>query len=168
MCITAEPNFPADMLFESVVEQAEIVINQLRPWHSDYTINAWTGMHNGAYDHMAHPLSVFGMLCVAHEKSHQCGTFAEHGKDGFYLGPALNHYRCWCIYITVTNDTRIADTVAWFPIPYCLPGHSPLKALTAVIQTMKARDTELVGGAINRHRQYATCRPFPSRSIHKA
>jgi hypothetical protein len=70
MCITADPNFPANMLFEAVVEQAKIVINQLRPWYPDRTINAWTGMHNSAYDHMAHPLSVFGMVCVAHDKPH--------------------------------------------------------------------------------------------------
>jgi hypothetical protein len=110
-------------------------------------------MHNGAYDYMAHPLSVFGMLCVAHEKPQQRGTFAEHGKDSLYLGPALNHYWCWRIYISVTKGTRIADTVAWFPVPYCMPRHSPLEALTAAttdlmstIQTIPARDTKLVGG----------------------
>jgi hypothetical protein len=112
------------------------------------------GMHNCAYDHMAHPLSVFAMRCVAHGKPHQRATFAEHGKDGFYLGPALNYYRCWRIYIAVTKGTRIADTIVWFPIPYCMPGHSLLEALTAAtsdlmatIQTMTVRDTELVGGA---------------------
>jgi hypothetical protein len=31
MCITADPHYPANMLFYSVVEQAEIMINQLRP-----------------------------------------------------------------------------------------------------------------------------------------
>lgn len=131
MCITADSKFPANMLFEAVVVQAEIVLNQLRPWHPDPTINAWTGMHNAPYDHMAHPLSVFGMLCVAHVKPHQRTTFAEHGKDGFYMGPALHHYRCWRIYISATKAERITDTVAWFPVPYHMPGHSPLEALTA-------------------------------------
>jgi hypothetical protein len=129
-------------------------------------------MHNCAYDYMVHTLSVFGMLYVAHEKPHQRGTFAEHGKDGFYLGPALNHYRCWRICITITKGTRISDTVAWFHIPYCMPGHSPLEALTAAttdlmatIQTMTARDTELVGGATVTD---GMLHLFPSRPIHKA
>jgi hypothetical protein len=70
MCITADPNFPANILLESALEQVEIIFNQLCPWHPDRNINNWTGMHNTPNDHMAHPLSVFGMQCVAHEKPH--------------------------------------------------------------------------------------------------
>ena len=33
MCMTADPLMPAQILFEEVVGQADIVINQLRPWH---------------------------------------------------------------------------------------------------------------------------------------
>jgi hypothetical protein len=156
MCVTADPNFPANMLFEAVVPQAEIIINQLRPWHPDRTINAWAGMHNEQYDHLAHPLAPFAMAAVIHEKPHQRGTWATHGLDGFYLGPALQHYRCWRMYITSTRATRISDTVAWLPDPYCMPGHSPLEVLTAAtsdlasaIQHITTSDAALLRQAHN-------------------
>ena len=132
MCQTTDPLFPADLLFEEVVPQAEIVLNQLRPWHDDITINAWTGMHNQQYDHLAHPLSVFGMRVVAQEKPHLRPSWGVHGLDGFYLGPALHHYRCWRIFCTDTSGTRISDSIAWLPDPYHMPGSSPLEMLTAI------------------------------------
>lgn len=138
MCHTADPQFPANVLFEEVVGQAEIVLNQLRPWHDDPTINAWTGMHNAPYDHSAHPMSIFGMRVVAYENSQQRPSWGAHGKDGFYLGPALQHYRCWRIHITETNSTRISDTIAWLPEPYRMPGHSPLEGLTAAVTDLLA------------------------------
>jgi hypothetical protein len=75
-------------------------------------------MHNQQYDHLAHPLSVFGMRVVAQEKPHLRPSWGAHGKDGFYLGPALQHYRCWCIFCADTVGTRISDSLAWLPEPY--------------------------------------------------
>jgi hypothetical protein len=140
MCHTTDPSFPAHLLLEAVVDQAEIIINQMRPWHDDPTINAWTGMHNAPYDHLANPMSIFGIRCVVQEKSHLRPTWGPHGKDGFYLGPALQHYRCWRIHVTDTKSTRISDTVAWLPEPFRMPGHSPLEleVLTAVLTDLKA------------------------------
>ena len=80
-------------------------------------------MQGKEYDHLAHPLSVFGMR-VVHEKPMVRSTWATHGKDGFYLGPALTHYRSWRVYVTETGGTRVSDTLAWFPTPYTMPGHS--------------------------------------------
>jgi hypothetical protein len=80
MCHTVDPTFPAFSLMETVVDQAEIVINQLRLWHDDRSMNAWTGMHNAPYDHLAHPLSIFGMQCVVLENPRP--SWGAHGKDG--------------------------------------------------------------------------------------
>ena len=93
-------------------------------------------MRGKEYDHLAHPLSVFGMRVVVHEKPMVSGTWATHGKDGFYLGPALAHYRSWRVYVTATGGTRVSDTLAWFPTPYTMPGHSPLEQLTAAVQNL--------------------------------
>ena len=147
MCSTADANFPSGLLFQEAVPQTEIVMNQLRPWHSDPTINAWTGMHNAPYDHLAHPISIYGMRVVVHEKADQRGSWALHGKDGFYLGPALQHYRCWRTYISETRATRITDTIAWLPDPYRMPGHSPLEAITAAVQDLSAVVDTLVNSS---------------------
>ena len=40
---------------------------------------------------------------------------APHATEGFYLGPALNHYRCYRILNPRTNSERISETVRWLP-----------------------------------------------------
>jgi hypothetical protein len=134
MFTTTDPTFPAGLLFDEVTTQAEIVINQLRPWHPNPAINAWAGMHGKPYDHMRHPISVYGMRCVIYNRVRD--SWATHGVNGFYLAPAMQHYRCWKTYVTGTHATRITDTVEWLPQPYCMPGHSPLEALTAAVHDM--------------------------------
>ena len=38
-----------------------------------------------------------------------------NGKVGWYVGPAMNHYRCVTAYFPRTRTTRICDTVTFFP-----------------------------------------------------
>jgi hypothetical protein len=136
MCMTADEQFPANRLFVDVVEQAEIVINQLRSWKPDPTKNAWTGLHKKPYDHMAHPMFIYGSRGVIHDKTRE--SWAAHGREGFYLGPASKHYRCWRMYCSDTAGTQIADTVGWLPQPFLVPGHSPLEVLSAAVKDLAA------------------------------
>lgn len=137
MLTTTDPKFPAMLLFDEVTTQAEIVINLLRPWHPHGHMNAWTGMHGRPYDHMRHPISIYGIKVVIHDKPAVSGSWATHGVDGFYLAPALQHYRCWRTYALETESTRITDTVEWLPEPFLMPGHTPLEALSAALRDMQ-------------------------------
>jgi hypothetical protein len=47
---------------------------------------------------------------IAHEKPDQRTSWDPHGVDGYYLGPALDHYRCYHVHIK-TKGTRIFDTL---------------------------------------------------------
>ena len=38
-----------------------------------------------------------------------------HGKDGWYVGSAQEHYRCVRVYIPETGQERICDTVKFIP-----------------------------------------------------
>ena len=38
-----------------------------------------------------------------------------HGVDGWYVGPARDHYRCYTVYIPSTKGTRHSETVEFFP-----------------------------------------------------
>jgi hypothetical protein len=60
------------------------------------------------------------------------------GKDSFYIKPAVQHYRCWRIYVANTKCTRIFDTIAWLSEPYRMPGHCPLEELTAATADLLA------------------------------
>ena len=53
--------------------------------------------------------------------------------DGFYLGPALDHYRCYKIYVYSTKSVRISDTLAWFPTDVRMPGSSPHDLIHAAL-----------------------------------
>jgi hypothetical protein len=41
--------------------------------------------------------------------------------DGYYVGPALDHYRCYQVHITKIKGTRIVDTVDFFPAKLAMP-----------------------------------------------
>ena len=56
-----------------------------------------------------------------HEKLMVRKLWATHGVDGWYLGPAMKHYRCHTVYITKTRGGRIADTVEFFPKDLPMP-----------------------------------------------
>jgi hypothetical protein len=45
------------------------------------------------------------------------GSWADHGIEGMYIGPALNHYRSFNIWVPSTSALRIANTVWWFMAP---------------------------------------------------
>jgi hypothetical protein len=48
-------------------------------------------------------------------------TWAPHGQDGWYIGPALEHYPCYTVYITKKRGNRIVETVGFFPKKITLP-----------------------------------------------
>ena len=79
------------------------------------------------------------MRIVLHEKPHQRGTWAPHGVEGFYLGPALEHYRCYRGWVIKTQRERIVDTVAWHPQNVMMPGASEKEILARVLTEL--RDT---------------------------
>lgn len=58
---------------------------------------------------------------MIHEKASVRGTWAPHAVDGWYLGPAEHHYRCYRVYAKETSAERVADTVVWFPQHVRLP-----------------------------------------------
>ena len=41
--------------------------------------------------------------------------------DGWYLGPTLNHYQCYRVWVPRTYAERIVDTISFFPKAVALP-----------------------------------------------
>jgi hypothetical protein len=75
----------------------------------------------GAFDFNRTPLAPPGTQVLVHEKPAQRGTWSTHTVDGWYLGPAIHHYRCYRVWIQETSVERIADTLAWFPTKVKMP-----------------------------------------------
>ena len=69
--------------------------------------------------------------------------WAYHGQLGFYVGPAMNHYRCMTCFIPQTRQERISDTIQFFPSKINFPIVSineqlinALEQITSIIGSM--------------------------------
>jgi hypothetical protein len=65
-----------------------------------------------------------GTIIIAHETLTHRRTWAPHGQDGWYIGPALEHYRCYTVYINKTISERVVETVDISPTEVPLPFQS--------------------------------------------
>ena len=74
------------------------------------------------HDYNAQPVAPPGIQVIIHEKSTTRRTWAPHGVEGWYLGPAMEHYRCYRVIASKTGGERITDTVQFFPHDVPMPG----------------------------------------------
>ncbi len=95
---------------------AEATLNLLRPSASCLSKSAWEHVC-GAYDFNAVPLAPPGTRAVILDPASSRPSWAKHGTDCFFVGPALSHYRCYTFYIPSTRSTPVSDSVAWFSLP---------------------------------------------------
>jgi hypothetical protein len=78
-----------------------------------------------------------GCKIIAHKKPGKRQTWAPHGQHGYYLGPAMHHYRCQNVYISATASERIVDTLEFFPHNYQMPQFSSTDRLIMATNDMK-------------------------------
>jgi hypothetical protein len=102
---SVDPTFPLK-LWDKLLPQATITLNLLRKSRINPRMSAYAQL-NGHFDFNRTPLASPGTRIIAHEKSYQRASWDPHGVDGYYLGPALDHYRCYQVHITKTKGTRI-------------------------------------------------------------
>ena len=69
----------------------------------------------GDFDYNTTLLAPPGCLAVIYDAPEDQPTCSNHGKIGYYIGPAENHYPNYRIYIPTTGGTRIGSTVNFFP-----------------------------------------------------
>jgi hypothetical protein len=89
----------------------------MRSFAPDQSISAWHGIQVQPLDFAAHPIHPAGQLVVAHDPPQQRASWAKHGTRGFYLSPALSHYRSHVVFIPSTLATRITNQLDFFPDP---------------------------------------------------
>ena len=74
---------------------------------------------------------------LAHDLPSQRKSWAPHASEGFYLGPALNHYRCYRIWNVRTQSERVSETVFWLPHNnISVPTPTPDDLLLASVQDL--------------------------------
>ena len=112
LCST-DPDFPLH-LWDQLLPQALLTLNLLRRSRINPCLSAQAQVH-GPFNFDRTPLGPPGTKVLVHEKPNNRETWAPHAVDGWYLGPAMNHYRCFRVWINSTQAERITDTLTWFP-----------------------------------------------------
>ena len=131
LCSTDE-HFPLH-LWDRLIEQAVITLNLLRGSRLNPQHSAWSQL-NGPYDHNAWPLAPPGIHVLVHEKPDNRKSWGKHANDAWYIGPAINHYRCFRVYMRETQSERVTDTLTWFPKHVPLPTATSTEIIAAGLQ----------------------------------
>jgi hypothetical protein len=118
LCST-DKSFPMH-LWDILFPQSVITLNMLRTSLINPKLSASTHI-DGQYDYNRSPMAPPGTRIIAHETPSRRRTWAPHGQDGWYIGPAREHYRCYTVYVNKTRGERIVKTVEFFPEKLKLP-----------------------------------------------
>ena len=73
---------------------------------------------------------------VVHRRRGERTSWSNRGDDGFYIGPALKHYRNFTIFVPSTGGTRISNTVEFFPEHCTVPQPTPVDSLNLILQDL--------------------------------
>jgi hypothetical protein len=101
-------------LWDRLLPQAVITLNMLRTSRINHKLSAATHIY-GQYDFNRAPMAPPGTRIIAHETPYRRRTWEPHVQNGWYIGPALEHYGCYTVYITKTRGERVFETVDFFP-----------------------------------------------------
>ena len=116
--INVDSHFPLTD-WDRLLPQTVLTLNLLRSSRIHPSLSAHASLF-GSFDFNRTPLAPVGTKIVAHLAATSRTSFGEHGQVGWYVGPSLEHYRCWKCYFPDTMSERDVLTVEFFPekIPF--------------------------------------------------
>ena len=104
-----DPKIPLH-LWCRLLPQGLMTSNLLRQSRTNPKLSAYVVME-GWHDYSDNPVAPPRIKVVIHEKSTVRKTWAPHGVEGWYLGPATEHYRCCRVYASKIGGERLSDAV---------------------------------------------------------
>ncbi len=96
-------------LWDEFLPQVELILNMLRFSCRDPTKLANQEVY-GTFDFNKTPLAPLGTKALIYDDPASRTSWAPHVTNGFYVGPAPDHYRCLHFYIPATRRFRFLDT----------------------------------------------------------
>ena len=69
---------------------------------------------------------------ILHENTNIRLTWVQHGIQGWYIGPSVENYQCYKVYISNTRSERITETVELFTDNTMIIGISSTNAATHI------------------------------------
>jgi hypothetical protein len=112
LCST-DKSFPMH-LWDRLLPQTVITLKMLITSRINPKLSESTHI-DGQYDFNIAPMAPPDTIIIANETLSRRRTWAPHGQDGWYIGPALEHYQCYTVYINKTRGERVVETVDFPP-----------------------------------------------------
>ncbi len=93
-----------------LVQPAELTVNLLQQSNVAPKVSAYAHVH-GQHNYMNSPFAPLGCAVMAHVKPKNRQSWDVHVDTSFNIRTAIEHHRCFHIYIVKTRATRISVTV---------------------------------------------------------
>ena len=105
--------------WDRLLPQAIITVNLLRAARVNPKLSSHAYLF-GEFNFNATPLAPPGTRVIIHKQVDNRTSWGAHGRDAWYIGPSLEHYRCVKCFVTDTRKELDCDTVSFFPktIPF--------------------------------------------------
>eukprot|EP00957_Ditylum_brightwellii_P052556 3985313-Ditylum_brightwellii.AAC.1 len=94
----------------SLVEQSNMMLNLLRPCHQNQSLLAESAM-NRYFNFNATPMAPLGIGVSVHMKPDRQSSWGYHALQVWYVGPAMQHYRCYKEIMKSSEAKCITDTI---------------------------------------------------------
>jgi hypothetical protein len=114
---SVHPDFPISE-WDRLLDQAFLTLNLLRASRVNPKLSAYSYLF-GNYDFNKNPLAPPGTKVMIHMKPEQRASWDPNAKLGWYIGPAMRHYRCLRCYLPQTRTEVDTDTLSF--IPHTIP-----------------------------------------------
>ena len=136
---TFDPDLPLQIWCQ-YTEAIDLQLNMLRASRLHPQISGQCHL-NGEFDYTKTPMVPLGTKATIFIPPKDRKTWDYHALEGYYLCPALDHYKCHRIYIPETRGVRTADTVEFHPkhckMPYASSIEEALIAIKNLIAAVK-------------------------------
>ena len=116
---TVDPLFPLQ-LWDELLPQSQDTLLLLRASRTNSKLSAYATLE-GEFNFDKTPLAPPGTKALVYVDPKQRATWGTHALDGWYVGPAKQHYRCYKFFIPETKGFRIAQTAKKFPAHTRIP-----------------------------------------------
>jgi len=101
-------------LWDEFLLQVELTLNMLRFSRLNPNKSANQEVY-GSFDFNNTPLVPLGTRALIYDNPASQASWAPHATNGYYMGPASNHYRCLRFYIPATRRFCFSDTWRLYP-----------------------------------------------------
>ena len=95
-------------LWDKLHPQAQLTLNLLCQATLDPMVSAWE-YFQGSFDFAATPMGPMGCRILIHSKPDKRKSWDFRARDGYTIGPALEHYQCYRAIDTNTKAELVSD-----------------------------------------------------------